>query len=200
MSPKPKGMNAQATAKDQSHSIGYAINARRRQLGLTLRQLAAKADLSAPFISQAERGLTTPSIISLIHLADALGVDIHYFIDVPKGRRMVRRADDPEYINTGSPIRYIRLSGGLDDQKMEALIVTVPPKLELPTVRREGEGFYYILNGTVRFEIGDDTFVLKTGDSAHFDQRLRYTMVNEGDSDAVSLWVGTPPLFEVKQE
>jgi transcriptional regulator with XRE-family HTH domain len=183
-------------ARDQGLSIGFAIRARRRKLGLTLRELAAASGLSAPFISQAERGLTTPSVISLLHLARAMNVEIGHFIDVPKGGRTIRRANDPEYIELGPKVRHIVLSGSLDDPKMETLIILLEPGVAHPTVRREGEGFYYLLEGKVNFQIEDDIYVLSTGDSAHFDQRLRYTMVNEGPKTARVLWVGTPPLFE----
>lgn len=183
-------------ARDQGLSIGFAIRARRRKLGLTLRELAAGSGLSAPFISQAERGLTTPSVISLLHLARAMKVEIGHFIDVPKGGRTIRRANDPEYMELGPKVRHILLSGSLDDPKMETLIILLEPGVAHPTVRREGEGFYYLLEGRVNFQIEDDIYVLTAGDSAHFDQRLRYTMVNEGPKTARVLWVGTPPLFE----
>jgi transcriptional regulator with XRE-family HTH domain len=189
-------LNPSERARDQGLSIGFAIRARRRKLGLTLRELAEGSGLSAPFISQAERGLTTPSVISLLHLARAMKVEIGHFIDVPKGGRTIRRANDPEYIELGPKVRHIVLSGSLDDPKMETLIILLEPGVAHPTVRREGEGFYYLLEGKVNFQIEDDIYVLSTGDSAHFDQRLRYTMVNEGPKTARVLWVGTPPLFE----
>src|SRR6185437_9168278 len=138
-------------ARDQGLSIGFAIRARRRKLGLTLRELAAGSGLSAPFISQAERGLTTPSVISLLHLARAMKVEIGHFIDVPKGGRTIRRANDPEYIELGPKVRHILLSGSLDDPKMETLIILLEPGVAHPTVRREGEGFYYLLEGKVNF-------------------------------------------------
>ncbi|MDB5367567.1 MAG: family transcriptional regulator [Rhodospirillales bacterium] len=182
-------------ASNQTLSIAFALRARRRKLGLTLRELAEQSGLSAPFISQAERGLTTPSIISLMHLARALEVELGYFIDVPKGGRTVRRANDPEIIDLGR-VKHVLLSGDLDDPKMEALVIQLEPGVVSPTVRREGEGLFYMLEGTVKFEIEDDTYVLSAGDSAHFDQRLRYKMFNEGNKISRVLWVGTPPLFE----
>ncbi|MDA5192678.1 helix-turn-helix domain-containing protein [Govanella unica] len=181
--------------KDHSRSIGLALKARRRQLGMTLRQLATASGLSAPFLSQAERGLTTPSLVSLISLAKALDVDIHYFVEVPTGSGFVRRASNPEYIETAPNISYIRLTGSLLNQQMEGLIILVPPKLKLPTVQREGEGLYYILEGNVHFEVDDEKFILGPGDSVHFDQRHRYTMFTDDDVTARMLWVGTPPLF-----
>ncbi|NHI17894.1 helix-turn-helix domain-containing protein [Microbacterium excoecariae] len=53
--------------------LGAAIRARRRALDLTIVQLAERADLSHPFVSQLERGRANPSLESLSRLARALG-------------------------------------------------------------------------------------------------------------------------------
>lgn len=182
----------------KSHDLPIAatLKARRKKLGLTLQQLAEKSGLSAPFLSQAERGLATPSIVSLMNLARALGVDVNDFIQVPKGQKIVRRADEPERINAGSPVDYVRLSAGLADQKMDALMITIPPKLVFPRVQREGEGFYYILQGKLHFEVADNSYELGVGDTIHFNQRLQYTMQNRGRQMVKMLWVGTPVLFQ----
>ena len=50
-------------------SLGGLLKARRLEQKLTLQELADKADLSAAFLSQAERGKATPSIVSLINIA-----------------------------------------------------------------------------------------------------------------------------------
>ncbi len=177
-------------------SIGSAVRERRRRLGLTLQALAAASDLSAPFLSQLERGLTTPSITSLMGVAKALGVDISYFISVPHSGRVVRRAGDPQRIEVGSEVEYQRLSGDHEERKMEALLMVVPPGVRAPTARRDGEGFWYVLEGELEVRLGEaDSFVLGAGDSAHFDQRHPYTMANLGPRAVRMLWVGTPALF-----
>lgn len=53
--------------------LGRSIRALRRRHGLTLVQLAARSDLSHPFLSQLERGLARPSMPSLHRIARALG-------------------------------------------------------------------------------------------------------------------------------
>jgi len=176
-------------------AIGPAIRDRRLRLGLTLQALATAAELSAPFLSQVERGLTTPSIVSLMGIAKALGVDINYFISVPKQGQIIRRADAPEMIDVGMPVTYQRLSGEHEERKMEALLMVIPAGLEAPTTRRDGEGLWYVLDGEIDMTIGPDHFVLKAGDSAHFDQRHAYKMANRGDQPVRILWVGTPALF-----
>jgi transcriptional regulator with XRE-family HTH domain len=53
--------------------LGRAIRAARHDQGMTLAQVAAKAGLSQPFLSQLELGRTRPSMRSLYRIATALG-------------------------------------------------------------------------------------------------------------------------------
>jgi transcriptional regulator with XRE-family HTH domain len=176
--------------------IGAAIRDRRKRLGLTLQALATASGLSAPFLSQVERDLAMPSLTSLTAIAAALGVEMSYFVGTPPPGQVVRRGDQPEHLHlSGSPAIYARLSGQHEERKMEALHITVPPGLASPLARREGEGFWYILEGQLTVWIGQEHFILGPGDSAHFDQRHPYRMRNEGSADVRMIWVGTPALL-----
>ena len=46
----------------------------RAAAGLTQAALAAQAKLAQPYLSQLERGRREPSIVTVVHLAKALGV------------------------------------------------------------------------------------------------------------------------------
>lgn len=177
-------------------SIGSAIRDRRRGLGLTLQSLADSSGLSIPFLSQVERNLAHPSLLSLEAIAKALDVDVDYFVGVPTPGQIVCRAGEHDRIDLESPVVYERLSGRHAERKMEALRLIVPPGLAAPTIHREGEGFWYILSGTLEMTVGRKKFVLNTGDSAHFDQRHPYSMRNVGKSEVRMIWVGTPAIFK----
>ncbi|MCX4095175.1 helix-turn-helix domain-containing protein [Nocardia sp. alder85J] len=58
---------------DEQHALGAEIRRRRRDLGLTIVSLAEQAQISHPFLSQLERGLARPSMMTLARLAEALG-------------------------------------------------------------------------------------------------------------------------------
>ena len=175
--------------------IASALRARRKRLGLTLQELADKSGLSAPFLSQVERDQATPSITSLIAIAQALDVDIHYFISPPPYSQVVRRAAEPEFLETGTSIRYVRLTGGHAERQMEALLMTIPPGTSAPATARAGEGFYYVIDGKLVVTLGKEEFTLGKGDSAHFDQRHSFKMANAGKRMLRILWVGTPAIF-----
>jgi transcriptional regulator with XRE-family HTH domain len=72
----PPGAVASAEA-----SLGARIRRRRQDRQLRLIDLAGLTNLSVSFISQMERGLTEPSMRSLIRIADALGTTAHVLMD-----------------------------------------------------------------------------------------------------------------------
>ncbi len=178
-------------------SLPGLLHSKRKQLGLTLQELADRADLSPAFLSQAERGQTTPSLVSILKLADALEVDINYFITPPDPNSLVRRADEPVRIEVDSPLRYYRLDGEVKNKKLNVFLVEVPPQCGIPVTRRdEGEEFGYILSGELRTEIGGEAYDLRTGDSVHMDAQVGRGAVNLTDSTVRALWVHTPPLLD----
>ncbi len=164
---------------------------------MTLQALADGCGLSVPFLSQVERDLAMPSLVSLTAIARALGVEMSYFVGTPSPGQIVQRGASPEHLQLGgsTPVVYARLSGRHEERKMEALHITVPPGLVAPPAHREGEGFWYLLEGELEMWVGNDHFVLGPGDSAHFDQRHPYRMRNAGKTTVRMIWVGTPALL-----
>lgn len=175
-----------------AHAVGPAIRRRRKELGMTMQQLAEKCELSGAFISLVERGKSNFSLVSLQSIAEALDVEIGYFIDVPEGEGLVRRANNQEYLDIDSPVNYTLLSSQIPNQKMEQLILEIPAHYQFPKVKREGEGFIYILSGELIVRIGEEESKLGPGDSVHFDYQMGLDAENPGDQVARTLWCGSP--------
>lgn len=184
-----------SSKKPRKIAIGGRIKRRRQELGLTLQALADASGLSAPFLSQAERNQTVPSLVSLTALAAALKVEIGYFMEVPKDENIVRRANAPEVIDLDSPVTYHQLSSALPEQLMDAILMTIPPGHRFPIDQREGEDFLYIVRGELVSMVGDVRTTLKKGDSMHFRSQSPHSAWNESDQNAVLLYVGTPSIF-----
>lgn len=56
--------------------LGDRLRSRRKALGLTLAQVADRADLSIPYVSNLERGRGNPTVEALGSIATALEVDL----------------------------------------------------------------------------------------------------------------------------
>lgn len=61
------------TPREEGEIFGAHLRKLRTARGMTQAQLAESARTSTPFISQLERGLTTPTLGMLLRLAEALG-------------------------------------------------------------------------------------------------------------------------------
>jgi transcriptional regulator with XRE-family HTH domain len=61
-------------ARRQLEALGQLIRTRRTQAEMTLRELAAKTNVSNPYLSQIERGLHEPSVRVLKAIASALNL------------------------------------------------------------------------------------------------------------------------------
>jgi transcriptional regulator with XRE-family HTH domain len=61
--------------------VGKNIRACRTHAGLTLEQLAEKADLSWPYLSEIERGRENISLDKLVGLAQALNVKLTRLVE-----------------------------------------------------------------------------------------------------------------------
>lgn len=62
-------------------NIGKDIRKRRKELGMSLRQLGEEAGLSVGFLSQVENDQVSPSLASLLAIATSLGVPVFYFLN-----------------------------------------------------------------------------------------------------------------------
>src|SRR5579875_2263921 len=63
------------------HALGEWIRAQRKLHNLSLRQMAAMAEISNPYLSQLERGLHSPSVHVLRSLARALNVSAEQLLE-----------------------------------------------------------------------------------------------------------------------
>ena len=190
-------MNAKRDFEQIEKSLAALIQERRKQLRLTLQELSDRAGLSPAFLSQAERGKTTPSLMSILKLAEALEVDIDYFITPPEPDTLVRRAAEPVRIEVDSPVTYYRLDGAVKNKKLTVVLAELPPHCMTPMARRDGgEEFFYVLSGELHGEVGGETFQLRAGDSIHLDTHVGRAGGNMSDTPCRVLWICTPPLFD----
>jgi transcriptional regulator with XRE-family HTH domain len=180
--------------------LGAKIRARRRQLGLSLRELGKRAGLSAAFLSLVERGQAKPALSSLVSLAKALEVSPEFLINtsLPEGGKLIRQLKDLVFFHLdGLPIRYAFLSQEMSDRKLDIILVEIPPGYTSEVWRHPyvGEEFIYVLSGRLKIWLGNREFFLGPGDSTHFRSNLRHRWANPDQVEARVLWVGTPPFW-----
>ncbi len=176
--------------------FGNRIRALRRQRGMTLKQVGALSGLSTPFLSQVERDKVSPAVASLAGIARALGVSMSYFVEVPAEAATFRMPKDTQAfkLNGGSE-RITRLANRFEGRQLEPLLVHIPPGGGVPRFEHAGEEFFYVLRGKLTVTVGKEKRILGPGASGHHRSTITHGWRNEGKSEVVMVWVGTPPLF-----
>ncbi len=199
-------------------NIGARIKKRRKQLELSLRELAKRADLTASFLSQVERGKANASIDSLRRIAEALEVSMLYFLaenpkmraaatpsdistveDTPEVRKydpVVRADARPKLILSHSGVTYELLTPDLAN-KMEVICGRLSPGANnvARPLREPTEEWIYVLSGALLIELNDDTHILNPGDAIYFEGRALQRLTCASDKEVVWISVITPPVF-----
>ena len=182
----------------EGESLGARLRARRKAIGKTMQQVADEASLTIGFISQIERGISTPSLASLYNVAKALDASVDMFVSrKPErthsvvshaGRRQTYKID-------GTSRFYEFLERGFPEAKLNACLSHVPPGHASEMMSHEGEDFVYLVAGSMLYEVDGVQYELKAGDTLHFDSRKPHRGTNTGAVTAIELWVGTMRLF-----
>nr|WP_040305388.1 XRE family transcriptional regulator [Ahrensia sp. R2A130] len=180
-------------------ALGNEIRQLRKSRSLTLAELALRIGRSVGFISQIERGLSSPSIDDLRALAAAFDVPISWFFATEPlneaERGTVMRADYRRQLGSreGGLVEEL-LSPDLGGQyEMLRCEFAAGAEMEKP-VLRETEESGFIVEGELDLWIDGTHFHLETGDSFRFDHKP-YRWANRGETTTVAVWVVSPPVY-----
>ena len=196
----PTTASAQTTMglHDAPSSIGADIRALRKGRGLTLESLAEDIGKSVGYLSQVERGISTPSIADLRMIAGLFDIPLSFFLKAQTSQDdevgLIQRAADRRMIGDEGDLVEELLSPDLSGQ-FEMLRSTFAPHASLDgIVRRPTEESGFIVKGTFDLEINGTWYHLKTGDSFRFkDADMRWS--NPSDDECVIIWVIAPPVY-----
>jgi transcriptional regulator with XRE-family HTH domain len=187
-----------AEAREQ-FELGSRIRSIRERRGLSLRVVAEHAGVSESFLSQVERGVANPSVASLRALADALDATVASFFEHHHEQQgqVVRAADRPKLIHP-KRLWEDELLTPTSARKLQVIMSTVEPDQgsgDEPYAHDSDEECVIVLEGRLEFWVGDDAYVLESGDTISFESRVPHRNRNPGPAPAKVLWVTTPPSY-----
>ncbi len=173
-------------------SIGERIKSLRNERNMTLSELSQKTNLSPSYLSQLERDKTTPSISSLVEIANALDVNVRYFFEEKRNAEMAfvtRRSltvfQDVDYLSH----QELPLTPIDEPSRLRVWQYNLPQGTSLSIeAEEEGENFCIVINGAVALEVGDEKILLSEGDSVAFAATQSHTLTNESPELCIVLY------------
>ncbi len=194
------GNNSNISKKYEVGELNKVIGSRIKDLRInkkmTLKELSEKTDLSTGFLSQLERGLTSVATDSLLNIAEALEVDLSYFLlgTIKKRENFIKRSYERDIYKLGDSnyINYV-LSNDIEGKELLPRLIDILPssKGEIQEYNHEGEEFVYVLEGIITLFINGVEYTLYPGDTAHFDGVSNHCYINNTNKMGRVLLVNT---------
>lgn len=197
----PVAAQAAAQAVTPDDSIGARLRARRKVRGLSLKSVAARAEVSIGLLSQIERGLSMPSVRSLSAICAALEMPVGWLFsgaddraDSPLVvRRHARRVLDLGAKGMAKELMTPDHCPGI--QMMRLIIRPGGSTGDTPYSHPQGTKCGTVLSGRLGLEVDGEVLLLEAGDSFAFEATRRIRFWCEGGQDTEVLWVVTPAVY-----
>jgi transcriptional regulator with XRE-family HTH domain len=171
-----------STLEEVSLRMGRAVKQKREAAGFSLRMLAARSGISSSMISDIERGAKSPTVITVLRLAQALGVSAAALIDGgenPAPRiRILRRG---EGAGGEHPAPWQTLGPAAPGSRIDFVRYQIPPSAVLGPSAAHAPGtaeHMHVATGTVRVTVGDETAELAAGDGCSCRTDVPHAVAN----------------------
>jgi transcriptional regulator with XRE-family HTH domain len=166
---------------------------------MTLSALCDALGRSVGWLSQVERGQTDPSIPDLKSIAAMFKVPVSFFF---------RHEDAPEnergwIVRSGARAMMGSIEDGLKEELLSPDIsgdfemirsVFAPGSHRAVMPPRDTQDGGYVISGELEMTIGEETYLLRKGDSFQFN-RQPYGWQNKSKDEAVVIWIISPPIY-----
>jgi XRE family transcriptional regulator, regulator of sulfur utilization len=175
------------TATTEALAIGARVKALREGMGLSLRDLAERSAVSAPMLSQVERGETSPTLAVAAKIASGLELSLSQLLRLDEGDGVsVVRAGERLLGGHADGHRYEVLTPPVPGQRAEVSLHTLAagsatggpgdPPIHEPGSRETA----VVLDGRLRLVCDGVSHDLAEGDAVTFDADLSHHFENPG--------------------
>lgn len=182
----PQAAAAFERADNPAIDLGRTARRLREGQNLTLADVARRAGISSAMLSRLETGQVSPSLETIVALAQALGVTASALMQQVGadhgGAQLIRAGEGLETVRSGARPSGTRRSGTrrghtyqlLAAQRgprkvFEPFLVTLNDRSEMfPGFQHPGVEFIHVLSGILHYRHGRHTYVLRPGDSLTF--------------------------------
>ncbi|MFE1602978.1 cupin domain-containing protein [Methylobacterium sp. ID0610] len=181
-------------------TVGRHLRALRHARGLPLKALATRTGLSIGFLSQVERGLSSPSLRVLTLIADVLEVGLSSLFgsSSASAEPIVTRSHERAELTlwrSGIAKQLLTHPGGSGHLSLFLMRLAPGASTGDEYFTHDGEEAGLVLEGRLLLAVEDTALSLDAGDSFRFASRRPHRYGNPSDTeDTVVLWVNaTPP-------
>jgi transcriptional regulator with XRE-family HTH domain len=156
--------------------IGLKIRNERKNMKLSLKELAEKIGISTMTLQRIETGKTSPSVSVLSQIASHLRQPMNYFIQENRPKITISKKEDQSTIkSSGMSLRVIVPLAMTDKNILVNLGEGTSGRFIDPHVEK-GHSLVYVLEGKAVLEHDGVEHFLDEGDAVYYDARYRHAV------------------------
>src|SRR4051795_10771971 len=190
MASATKSTNASGTAITTEGTVGLRVKSLREAMDLSLRDLAERSGVSAPMLSQVERGYTSPTLAIAQKIAAGLDLTLSQLLRLDEDRHVVIVRAGKGQTRRRRGHKLEELTPPLPGQRADVSVHTLAPGAATgapddPPVHEPGSReTTVVIDGTAELFIDGLRHELREGDSVTFDADLPHHFENNSSSEA----------------
>lgn len=176
--------------------LGKRIKQLRKEQRRTQDEIAELCGFTISLLSKIENGKTTPPVSTLVKIANALGVKVSDILENrstrgPSFSTNDDNANPDKWIKTNKGYSFLAFASELRDKKMQPYLFRANKgEVKQHAFSHEGEEFIYMLEGRMKYKVGQIEYTLGPGDSIYFNSLEEHNLTPITD-EAVYLAVFT---------
>jgi transcriptional regulator with XRE-family HTH domain len=175
--------------------IGERLKELRNARGMSLRDLAAEAGVSATLLSQIERSVTDPSLETVRRLAGVFDESISsLFSDAAPASVWISRPGERSLLTAPKGhVGYERLTPGNGElEVLRAILQPGQTSADEPRGHASTE-CVYVVSGALVAQVAGVDYTVVGGESISFDSRLPHRYLNQSTTPTEIILSVTPP-------
>jgi transcriptional regulator with XRE-family HTH domain len=179
---RPKAAPSRDRSDSPAIDLGRTARRLRESQNLTLADVAHRANISSAMLSRLETGRVSPSLETIVALAQSLGVTASVLMQRvgadDGGAQLIRAGEGLETVRSGTRRghTYHLLAAQRGPRKVfEPFLVTLNDRSEVfPGFQHPGVEFIHLLSGILHYRHGRHTYVLRPGDTLTFNGEIAH--------------------------
>jgi len=179
--------------------LGGVLRKARLSKGLTLDDVASKCGYSKALLSRIENNNVFPSIDSLTRISLVLELSLYdIFSSLPTPETAVLRRGERRRLKIEEEELQLELLAS-DIHSIAMLPILLSDEAGSGSRRQmrehPGQEWALVTKGKMEVTVGDNTYVLKEGDTIYFDSGIPHKFVNAGKEPSEGINITFPPNY-----
>lgn len=168
-----------------SLGVGDRIKILRINQKRTMQEVADSCGLSKSMISKIENNKTIPSVATLVKIAQTLGTNISNLFEHEGWTKAIvttRKEAEEKLVTTEKGYSIFPYASAFHEKKMQPFLFVAKKGEVIPhQLSHEGEEFVFVVEGTMKMQVGETEYLLKAGDSLYFNSLQKHGVLPVSD-------------------